>query len=192
MHHVADTLKGFLTYAFKTYLIWSPQYKKSWLLSIDKLCPRLLLTFRPFPMKMHDPKANCSWQSPSVCLEYLQMQHHLTGSEEVVPTRCAFGKNTGILCHTPGVLITWCSTIHICPVLSVLTIKNIYFHPAQFYQLLHSVSQTYMEQLRNKWKHISNKAITSSEVFSPYFVSKVSFHTISQMKTAFLVWSSCW
>lgn len=48
-------------------------------------------------MKMHDPKANCSWQSLHGHLEYLQMQQHHTGSEGGIPTNCAFGKNTGIL-----------------------------------------------------------------------------------------------
>lgn len=43
-------------------------------------------------MKMHDPKANCSWQSLHVVLEYLQMQQHLTGSEGGIPTKSAFGR----------------------------------------------------------------------------------------------------
>lgn len=131
--------KGFLHMLLRRTL-FEVKIQKCWLLSINKLaCPRLLLTFRPFPMKMHDPKANCSWQSLHVCLEYLQMQQHLTGSEGTTSTNCAFGKNTGILCHIPGGLIAWCSRIHTCPVFSVLTIKPVSFHLAQLNQLLHSV-----------------------------------------------------
>lgn len=140
MHHVLGTLKGLLTHAFKTLYLKPEIQQKLSQVSIDKLpCPRLLFTFGPFPMKMHNPKANCSWQTLHMLLEYLQMQQHLIGSEGSIPTNCAFGKNIGILCHIPDGFITWCSLIHICPVLSVLTIKTISFHPTQLYQLLHSV-----------------------------------------------------